>query len=158
MKKLFLIFILFSTLIISCSSTPTTPEPRSFVNGIWQSDIKVVSNYSITDSMAHNKVKLWISRNFDDGIRELVIDDMINGILFGHSQVTTKLFYTEYTEMIIYAIYIKNGTATLDINDIQVYGKFFADNKETASELNQKVFNNFKGRVINSFQNIFSNT
>ena len=145
-----------SLLIISCSSTPEpSAEYRRYITGYQKNKISVSAQYNISDSMAHNYIKIWISRQFQDGIREIIIDDMINGIIAGSSKVTSTIFRTEYTEFITYMIFIKDGNATLNIDTINVLGAFFNKNEEAAQEMAYLFFTDFENRIIESFQKIF---
>jgi len=149
-------FVLIITLFVSCSSVPNeTKKYNKYFSGVREEKETVVITYDISDSLAHDFIKIWISRQFQDGIREIIVDDIINGIIAGSSKVTTVIFRTEYTEFITYTIFIKNGSANLNIDTIMVTGFFLSENQEAADTMARDIFKKFNYRIKDSFQKIF---
>jgi len=139
--------------LAGCSTNP--PVIKTAVGGVQKFDQTVVVNYDVSDSIAHSLIKIWISENMNDGVRGINVDDAMNGIIAGRSQVTRNLYPVEYYEDITYRIYITNGIATLHLVSIWVYGKFIAEDLENANTAAENILDRLSDKLKNSFLRIF---
>jgi len=137
--------------VLSCASEPDTGI-KDYTAGIRNADKEtVVVNYNISDSGAFSLVNIWILEQFKNGVNRLDVNDNTNGIITGTGEINTF----DITRSMSFRIFIKNGNATLHIDQIQVSGSVYAESLESANQKLELLFFRWKENIKKSFQNIF---
>jgi hypothetical protein len=151
-------FIVFVVLIIlfgcATSKTATSPYERHIVGIMGGEKEMITAYYTISSSRVYSLVKIWLAEQFWDGIEEIQVDDSMNGILAGTSSVPVGGI-SDLNEYVRYKIFFEDNSVTLHIENIGVFGAIYAESRDAANSVVDKIFFNYRDNIVKTFQEIF---
>ena len=149
-KNIFIVICILFCIsnLISCFSSPAIYQSQ-FVGGVAKEKIKIDIEYNMTESRAHSLIKIWLSQIFPIG-NKLDVDDYENSIIAGSVN-----YERIYNYSVKYRIFLENGTASLYIDWINIFGLVYAEDRNSANEELAPLLDKWLTNITNSYKTIF---